>query len=42
MPVKKSGRKWKMGSGKAEYETKEDAEKAQRAYYAKKSKKGKK
>lgn len=44
MPVKfdRKKRKWKIGRGKAMYKNKSDAERAYRAYLAKKySKKGK-
>jgi len=32
MPVKKVGKKWRMGKGKAKYDTKTDAESAYRGY----------
>jgi hypothetical protein len=42
MPVKKCKGGWKIGSGKAVYKSKTSAERAYRAYLAKKhSKKGK-
>ena len=41
MPVTKgSNGKWKIGKGKAMYKSKEDAERAYKAYLAKKNKKG--
>jgi len=36
MPVRKSGNKWKIGSGKAMYKSKASAERAYKAYRAKK------
>lgn len=43
MPVSKSSNgKWRIGSGKAIYKTKAAAERAYRAYLAKKNKKKKK
>jgi len=36
MPVRKSGNKWRIGSGKAMYKSKASAERAYRAYRAKK------
>jgi hypothetical protein len=36
MPVKKQGSKYKIGSGKAMYKTKASAERAYKAYRAKK------
>lgn len=43
MPVKKDSRtgKYRIGSGKPVYKTKAAAERAQRAYYAKRAGKGK-
>jgi hypothetical protein len=42
MPIRKRGKKWTFG-GKADYDTKEEAERSYQAYLAKKhSKKGKK
>ena len=38
MPVKKSGNKWKIGSGRAIYKTKAAAERAYEGYLAQKSK----
>lgn len=37
MPVKKSGNKWKIGSGRAIYKTKAAAQRAYRGYLAQKS-----
>jgi len=42
MPVRKVGNKWKIGSGKAMYKTKAAADRAYKAYLAKKHSKGKK
>lgn len=42
MPVRKIGNKWKIGSGKAMYKTKAAADRAYKAYLAKKHSKGKK
>jgi hypothetical protein len=39
MPVRKSGNKWKIGTGKATYKTRASAMKAYRAYLAKKKSK---
>jgi len=36
MPVRKSGKKWRIGSGKAMYKSKASANRAYRAYRAKK------
>lgn len=36
MPVRKVGKKWRIGSGTADYDSKADAERAYRAYLAKK------
>ena len=41
MPCKKSGDKWKLGSGPAMYTSKENCEKAYAAYLAKKYNKSK-
>ena len=42
MPVKKKGKKWAIGSGRAIYKTKAAAERAYRGYLASKhSRKGK-
>lgn len=38
MPVKKVGKKWKIGSGKAIYKSKASAERAYKGYLAKKGK----
>jgi hypothetical protein len=38
MPVKKVGNKWQIGSGKARYDSRESAERAYRAYLARKHK----
>jgi hypothetical protein len=42
VPVKKCGSKWKIGSGKCMYKSKAAAERAYKAYLAKKRGKGKK
>ena len=43
MPVRKSGNKWKIGSGKALYDSKAEAERAYQGYlYSKYGKKRKK
>jgi len=39
MPVKKAGKKYKIGSGRAMYKTKSSAKRAYRGYLAKKGKK---
>lgn len=39
MPIKKVGRKYKIGSGRAMYKTMASAKRAYRAYLAKKGKK---
>ena len=38
MPVRKCGNKWRIGSGKCMYKSKAAAERAYRAYLAKKGK----